>query len=142
MSDELTSSIAAVFLQEADEGLIAIEQALIALDANPDATEPLNEVFRIAHTIKGGAAMTDYPGVAELAHRFEDALTVIRDGHVPVTPDRVTLMLEIVDALRAMLAAPSSRVRAVDRALVDRLIPHDLQHVNDADRVEHDLAAT
>jgi two-component system chemotaxis sensor kinase CheA len=143
MSDELTASLAGVFLQEADESLTAIEQALIALDANPEAVEPLNEVFRLAHTIKGGAAMTDYPGVAEFAHRFEDALTVIRDGHVPVTPDRVTLMLEIVDALRAMLAAPSSRVRAVDRALVDRLIPHDLQHaVNDADRVEQELAAT
>ena len=143
MSDELTASLAGVFLQEADESLTAIEQALIALDANPEAVEPLNEVFRLAHTIKGGAAMTDYPGVAELAHRFEDALTVIRDGHVPVTPDRVTLMLEIVDALRAMLAAPSSRVRAVDKALVDRLIPHDLQHaVSDADRVEQDLAAT
>ena len=87
MSDELNSSLAAVFLQEAEEGLAAIEQALIALDANPEAVEPLNEVFRIAHTIKGGAAMADFPGVAEFAHRFEDALTVIRDGHVPVTPD-------------------------------------------------------
>src|SRR5215213_6140015 len=130
MSEELNSSLAAVFLQEAEESLIAIEQALIALDANPDAVEPLNEVFRIAHTIKGGAAMADYPGVAELAHRFEDALTVIRDGHVPVTPDRVTVMLEIVDALRGMLAAPTqghaSRVRAAGRTLVERLIPREL----------------
>src|ERR1041384_7552147 len=127
MSDELNSSLAAVFLQEADEGLTAMEQALIALDANPDAVEPLNEVFRLAHTIKGGAAMTEYPGIAELAHRFEDALTVIRDGQVPVTPDRVTVILEIVDALRGMLSgSQASRVRSVDRALVDRLIPREL----------------
>jgi two-component system chemotaxis sensor kinase CheA len=140
MSDELNSSLAAVFLQEADEGLTAIEQALIALDANPEAVEPLNEVFRLAHTIKGGAAMTEYPGIAELAHRFEDALTVIRDGQVPVTPDRVTLMLEIVDALRGMLSgSQSSRVRAVDRALVDRLIPRELhRESSDSERVEHE----
>jgi two-component system chemotaxis sensor kinase CheA len=145
MPEEINSSLAAVFLQEAEESLIAIEQALIALDANPDAVEPLNEVFRIAHTIKGGAAMADYPGVAELAHGFEDALTVIRDGHVPVTPDRVTLMLEIVDALRGMLAAPTqghaSRVRAADRALVERLIPRELhRESSDSERVEHDAA--
>jgi two-component system, chemotaxis family, sensor kinase CheA len=141
MSDELNSSLATVFLQEADEGLTAVEQALIALDANPEAVEPLNEVFRLAHTIKGGAAMADFPGVAEFAHRFEDALTVIRDGQVPVTPDRVTLMLEIVDALRGMLAAPTSRVRAADRALVDRLIPIDHRDAAESSRVDHELAA-
>lgn len=146
MSDELATSLAAVFLQEADESLTSAEQALIALDANPEAVEPLNEVFRIAHTIKGGAAMADYPGVAEFAHRFEDALTVIRDGHVPVTPDRVTLMLEIVDAMRGMLSAPSqgqaSRVRAVDRALVDRLIPREMHRdSSEGERVEHEAVA-
>ena len=138
MPDEINSTLAAVFLQEADEGLLAIEQALMALDANPEAVEPLNEVFRIAHTIKGGAAMAAFTGVAEFAHRFEDALTVIRDGHVPMTPDRVTLMLEIVDALRGMLAAPSSRVRAADRALVDKLIPSEHRDVSDVDRVDHE----
>lgn len=146
MSEELNSSLATVFLQEADEGLTAIEQALIALDANPDAVEPLNEVFRIAHTIKGGAAMADFPGVAEFAHRFEDALTVIRDGHVPVSPDRVTLMLEIVDALRGMLAAPprgqSSRVRAVDRALVDRLIPTEHRDATETEGADRETAAS
>ena len=149
MSDELNSSLAAVFLQEADESLTAMEQALIALDANPDAAEPLNEVFRIAHTIKGGAGMADYPGIAELAHHFEDALTVIRDGHVPVTPDRVTVMLEIVDALRGMLAAPSqgqsSRVRAVDKALIERLVPHEARSSAELignDRAEHEPGAS
>jgi two-component system chemotaxis sensor kinase CheA len=149
MSDELNSSLAAVFLQEADESLTAMEQALIALDANPDAAEPLNEVFRIAHTIKGGAGMADYPGIAELAHHFEDALTVIRDGHVPVTPDRVTVMLEIVDALRGMLAAPSqgqsSRVRAVDKALIERLVPHEARSSAELignDRAEHESGAS
>lgn len=142
MPEELNSTLAAVFLQEADEGLTAMEQALMALDANAEAVEPLNEVFRIAHTIKGGAAMTEYPGVAEFAHRFEDALTVIRDGHVPMTPDRVTLMLEIVDALRGMLAAPSSRVRASDRALVDKLIPSEHRDLADVERVDNDASGS
>lgn len=141
MSEEFNSTLAAVFLQEADEGLTAMEQALMALDANAEAVEPLNEVFRIAHTIKGGAAMAEFPGVAEFAHRFEDALTIIRDGHVPMTPDRVTLMLDIVDALRGMLAAPSSRIRAADRVLVDKLIPSEHRDLADVERVGHDSGA-
>jgi two-component system chemotaxis sensor kinase CheA len=141
MTEELNATIAAVFLQEADEGLSAMEQALMALDANAEAIEPLNEVFRIAHTIKGGAAMADFPGVAEFAHHVEDALAIIRDGHVPMTPDRVTVMLEIVDALRGMLAVPSSRVRAADRILVDKLIPSEHRDRPDADGVDHESVA-
>ena len=142
MSEELNSTIAAVFLQEADEGLTAMEQALMALDANAEAVEPLNEVFRIAHTIKGGAAMAEFSGVAEFAHRVEDALALIRDGHVPMTPDRVTVMLEIVDALRGMLADRSSRVRAADRALVDKLIPSEHRGWSDPERIDHEPGAS
>ena len=132
MSPELTpESVIALFLQEAEEGLAAMEQALIELDGRPDSAAPLNEVFRIAHTIKGSAAMVDFAAVADLAHRFEDALTMMRDGRVSVTPERVTTMLQVLDALRAMIAAQSQgqavRVRSADAALVARLIPAELQ---------------
>ena len=92
MHDDLKpTSLDAVFLQEAEEGLTAMEQALIELDAHPDAAGPLNEVFRIAHTIKGGAAMVGFAAVAEFAHSVEDALTMMRDGLVAVTPDLASL---------------------------------------------------
>jgi len=128
MRDALApDALVAVFLQEAEEGLAAMEQALIELDARPEATELLNEVFRIAHTLKGGAAMVDAGAIADLAHRFEDALMLMRDGQVAVTPDRVTIMLQVVDALREMLATQSRgqavHLRAADLALVARLAP-------------------
>jgi two-component system chemotaxis sensor kinase CheA len=54
-------------------------------------------------------------------------------------------MLEIVDALRGMLSSPSrgqsSRVRAVDRALVDRLIPSEHRDGTETGRVEQESAA-
>jgi two-component system chemotaxis sensor kinase CheA len=125
-------ALRSVFLQEAEEGLAAMEQALLALEARPGDPEPLNEVFRFAHTIKGGAAMVEYATLADLAHRFEDALSMMRDGLVPVTPARITLMLQIVDSLRSTLAVQangrSSRVRAADVALIGRLIPVEFRH--------------
>jgi two-component system, chemotaxis family, sensor kinase CheA len=143
MQTDLTpAALVDVFLQEAEEGLTAMEQALIELDAQPDGAAPLNEVFRIAHTIKGGAAMVDFPAVAELAHRFEDALTLMRDGLVSVTPERVTVMLQVMDVIRAMIATQSQngaqpvRVRAADAALIARLIPAELQ----AEAAPHDQA--
>src|SRR5436190_3865735 len=136
MSDDFDpAELVAVFLQETDEGLTAMEEALIALDAQPEAVEPLNEVFRIAHTLKGGAAMVEFTAIAELAHKFEDALTMMRDGLVAVNGERVTVMLQIVDTLRSMISAQSTgqtlRLRAADAALVARLIPIEMQSADD-----------
>ena len=120
-------SLRAVFHQEADESLATMEQALLALEAQPEAAEPLNEVFRLAHTLKGGAAMVEYSAVADYAHKFEDALMMMRDGLVPVNAARVTVMLQVVDTLRELIGAQSrgevNRLRAADLALVGRLIP-------------------
>jgi two-component system chemotaxis sensor kinase CheA len=142
-----TDALLAVFLQEADEGLGTMEQALLAMESQPDAREPLNEVFRLAHTIKGGAAMVDFQSVADFAHRFEDALSMMREGLVTVTPTSVTVMLQCVDALREMLSAgtrgQTRRLRASDLALVGRLIPVELQKAdeNDDDALDLDGAA-
>ncbi len=142
MSDSTTDALRGVFLQEAEEGLATMEQALLMLEAAPDSREPLNEVFRLAHTIKGGAAMVDYEAVAEYAHKFEDALSLIRDGLVPLTEARVTVMLQVVDALREMISAQQrgeiKRVRAADMALVARLMPVEMETANSGHEDGHE----
>lgn len=115
-----------LFAQEFDERLAAFEQALVALEQRPDDPEPLHELFRVAHTIKGSAAMVGLDRVADYAHSLEDALDMMRDGLLPVTALRVTMLLQIGDALRELLAAESSgratQIRSHDRALITRLI--------------------
>lgn len=124
-SDEL-GRLRDLFAQEFDERLSAFEQALVVLEQRPDDPEPLHELFRVAHTIKGSAAMVGLDRVADYAHSLEDALDMMRDGVLPVTALRVTLLLQIGDALRELLAAESSgratQIRSHDRALITRLI--------------------
>ncbi|MDB4907042.1 MAG: CheA signal transduction histidine kinase [Gemmatimonadetes bacterium] len=119
-----------VYVQEADEALSAMEEALITLEEQPDNAELLNEVFRFAHTIKGGAAMVEFSGLAEFSHKVEDALSLIRDGVVALSPARVTVLLQIVDAMREMLrieaAGRKVTVRTSNLALVAQLMPADL----------------
>ena len=43
MIETTTDALRGVFLQEAEEGLATMEQALLALEAAPDSREPLNE---------------------------------------------------------------------------------------------------
>jgi two-component system, chemotaxis family, sensor kinase CheA len=127
-----------VFLQEAEERLAAIEQALIELERHPAAAEPLNEVFRSAHTIKGGAATVGFDHTAEYAHLLEDALDAMREG--AVTSQRITLLLQAVDAMRGMLAAESSGrmtlIRRADRALIESLIPAEAREARSGSRID------
>jgi two-component system chemotaxis sensor kinase CheA len=115
-----------VFHQEADETLSAMEEALLRLEEQPDQPAPLNDVFRHAHTIKGGAAMVGATELAAYAHSVEDALDLMREGALEVTSERITLLLQIVDAFRGMLAAEANggatHIRTADSALVERLV--------------------
>lgn len=116
-----------LFIAEAEDGLLAMEEALMKLEANPEDREPLQAVFRVAHTIKGGAMMVGFDNVAEYSHLIEDALEVLRTGAVAVSTLHVTILLQTMDALRGILTAATNgrttSIRQSDRALVARLIP-------------------
>lgn len=126
-----TDRLRTIFMAESEEGLQAMEHALIALERQPADHESLGAVFRVVHTLKGGAAALGYDSLGGFAHLVEDALSLFRDGAVEVTPVRITLLLQITDALRSMLHVAADgrvmQVRASDRLLVSRLLPPELQ---------------
>lgn len=97
--------IVASFLAESEEGLDRTEQYLIAAETDPENSEPLEEMFRVAHTIKGNAAALDFPELAGFAHVMEDLLEALREHKVALSHDVVAVLLHAVDALRALVPA-------------------------------------
>lgn len=93
------------FADQSEEGLSAMEEALVTLEARPADDEALHEIFRICHTIKGDAASLGFPKLSKFTHVLEDLLEHVRSGSVTLTPDLTTLLLETVDAIREMLEA-------------------------------------
>lgn len=91
------------FLDESEEGLCRMEEALVALETEPENGETLQTIFRVAHTLKGNASSLGYPRVAGFAHGVEDTLQHLRDRTIPVTGSVITLLLRAVDALRHMV---------------------------------------
>jgi two-component system, chemotaxis family, sensor kinase CheA len=92
-----------LFFEEAQEGLAAMEQALLAMEASPSDREALKTVFRVAHTLKGNAQSLGFDELVEVTHHLEDVLDRMRSGHIPPTRDVVDLLLASVDVLRGML---------------------------------------
>lgn len=97
------AAILQTFIAECEEHFAKMEEALVGLEANPDDDKLLEAIFRGAHTLKGNAASLGYPKVAGFAHGFEELLQRFRNRALAVTPERVTLLLRSLDAMRQMV---------------------------------------
>jgi two-component system chemotaxis sensor kinase CheA len=97
--------IIAAFLAESEEGLERTEQYLIAAETDPGNPELLDEMFRVAHTLKGNASALEFPQLAGFAHVMEDLLEALRKHELAISRDVISLLLQAVDALRALVPA-------------------------------------
>ena len=110
-----------VFLAEAEENLAAIEEGLLALEQRPDDGATIDEIFRAAHTLKGGAATLSLATLRDVAHAVEDLFAAIREKRVAVTPAVAGVLLHAVDLLRALLPPDAPAMSAAQQALCDEL---------------------
>ena len=51
-----TSQYLTMFLEESMDNLQTLNESLLELEKNPDDNDRINQIFRVAHTIKGMAA--------------------------------------------------------------------------------------
>src|SRR5882757_529108 len=93
------------FMQESVEHVEAMEAGLLALRVAPDDAETLNAIFRSAHSIKGGAGSFGLTNLVRFTHALENMLDRLRSLEIPVTAEVISLVLQSVDVLRAMLDA-------------------------------------
>lgn len=93
-----------MFLEESMENLQTLNEALLDLEQNPRNKDKLNEIFRVAHTIKGMAATMGFSDIAELTHKMEDVLSEFREGKLEVTSNVVTTLFDCLDTLERMVS--------------------------------------
>jgi two-component system chemotaxis sensor kinase CheA len=111
------SQYAELFLAESREHLAACNQLLLEWERNPQAAEPVGGIFRAVHTVKGMAATMGYARVAELSHRMENLLDLLRRGGRKPTDDLLQLLFRATDALeRAIDLSVAGRDREADVA--------------------------
>ena len=92
------------FLTETHEGLAALDVALVRLEKAPDDQPTLGEIFRVIHTIKGTCGFLGLSRLEKVAHAGENVLGRYRDGALKVTPDGITLILQALDRIKAIVA--------------------------------------
>ncbi|HET7434812.1 MAG TPA: chemotaxis protein CheW [Thermoanaerobaculia bacterium] len=109
------------FRSETEEIFERVGELLLQLEQWPDDTEALNEIFRGAHTIKGGAACLQFDELTALAHEVEEELEELRNGAARPTRVTISRLLESFDAMRALAA------RSISGSALSRSTSHSLR---------------
>lgn len=88
-----------MFIEESKEHLQHMNSILLDLENSPDDLNLLNEIFRIAHTIKGMSGTMGFTKVANLTHEMENVLHLVRNKEVDVSEAIVDILFECFDGL-------------------------------------------
>jgi two-component system chemotaxis sensor kinase CheA len=104
---EIQRQLLGTFFEESFEGLEQLEAGLLTLESaqGGDNTETINDIFRVAHSLKGGAGSFGLNLVGDLGHAMETLLDAFRAGRLAPNPDSLSLLLASVDGMRGLLEA-------------------------------------
>jgi two-component system chemotaxis sensor kinase CheA len=118
-----TSQYLPMFLAECREHLQELNLAVVRIEEQPEDDATVDEIFRIAHSLKGMSATMGFAGMAALTHQMEDVFELLRQRSGGLTRETVDVLLECLDALEA--AADAIEVDGVEKlepaALIERL---------------------
>ncbi|MEO0393856.1 MAG: chemotaxis protein CheW, partial [Pseudomonadota bacterium] len=112
------------FLTETNESMETLDLELVNLEKNPNDPALLSNIFRLVHTIKGTCGFLGLPRLERLAHSGENILGKFRSGEMTVTPEAVSLILESLDQIKAILTVleqTESEPAGDDNDLITRL---------------------
>ena len=113
-----------IFLDESKEHMENLNSNLLELENSPSNKEIVNEIFRIAHTLKGMSATMGFEKLAELTHKMENVLDEIRSGKMDIDTNIIDTLFEVLDKLDSFIknieASGSEGEQDVDD-LIERL---------------------
>jgi two-component system chemotaxis sensor kinase CheA len=114
-----TSEYLPMFLAEGREHLQELNLAVVRIEETPDDQETVDEIFRIAHSMKGMSATMGFAGMAALTHEMEDVFELLKQRRGGLSREAIDCLLECLDAL-------SAAVDAIDATGAEEIVPEPL----------------
>ncbi|MDR1308046.1 MAG: chemotaxis protein CheA [Treponema sp.] len=91
------------FFSEAQMQVDTLEQNILVLENEGGNKDAVDEIFRAAHTLKGGSATVEMMELSHFTHMVEDVLDAIRSDQLAVNEDVVDTLLAAIDIIKVML---------------------------------------
>ncbi len=111
--DKQWQELQTLFRAEAEEYLDTMNQILLQLETAVE-TEPdqqiLNELFRVAHSLKGAARTVDRRAIEQVAHSLETVFAAIRDHELSLTPDVADVLYDGLDSIQVLISGDTEQL--------------------------------
>ncbi|WP_372654171.1 chemotaxis protein CheA [Halobacteriovorax sp.] len=101
--DDFERELKEDFLDESLQLLEDTEQSFLALENDKESSEILDQIFRLAHNLKGTSRAVGFGNVAEFTHEMENLILKLKTGDLEVTDNMVSLLLECNDHITNMI---------------------------------------
>ena len=94
-----------MYVEESLDHLSEIESDLLTIEEGGKDVDVdlVNNVFRAAHSIKGGAGFMGLTSIKELSHSLENVLGLIRNLELTPDPNKISVLLKGFDQLEHLL---------------------------------------
>lgn len=128
-----------MFLAEGREHLQDLNLAVVRIEETPNDPETIDEIFRIAHSLKGMSATMGFAGMAALTHEMESVFELLRQRKNGLERTMIDILLECLDTLEA--AVDSIDTTGVEVIAPDPLIARLRTVVRDDESAPHEAPA-
>ncbi|MBN1698270.1 MAG: chemotaxis protein CheA [Spirochaetales bacterium] len=91
------------FFDEAELQVELLEQNILLLENDPSNRDAIDEIFRAAHTLKGGSATVEMQEITQLTHLIENVLDEMRSETLKAGEYVVDILLKSIDIIKQML---------------------------------------
>lgn len=88
-----------IFVEESREHLQQLNASLLELEKDKKDKNVLNEIFRVAHTLKGMSGTMGFTKMQTLTHDMEDVLDALRNERIYADSNMVDVLFKCLDAL-------------------------------------------
>lgn len=92
-----------IFFEESADAVDKVDQYLLSLSPEEFDNDIINDIFRAAHSLKGGSATFGMKTLAEFTHFMETLLDQLRDGEKQFSQEIIDCLLDCLDCVRTLL---------------------------------------
>jgi len=134
MSSDFENELKTGFLEEAGQLIVDAEQCFLNLESSKNDPSILEQIFRLAHNLKGSAKAVGFNDLGEFTHQLESYLLKLKKGEIEVKGASISLLLRCNDHLLLIIEALKKDFSAVvdSTVLLQEIAEHLAGNISEA----------
>lgn len=101
--DDFEKELKQGFLDEAEQSIADVEQSFLSLETDPHNSEHINQIFRLAHNLKGSSKAVGFEQFGQFTHQFESFVLRIKNNDLKANSAVISLLLKTTDFIKHMI---------------------------------------